>query len=60
MIERILVDAFGVLSCQFRSIVLQVGARLPIHTLNHWTEQLVVPGFYLGVCLSVTFLIVDP
>ena len=37
--------AFGVLSCQFWSIVLQSGARLPIHTLNYWTEQSVVPGF---------------
>ena len=33
------------LSCQFWSIVLQSGARLPIHTLNYWTEQSVVPGF---------------
>ena len=33
-IERFLGDAFGVLSCQFWSIVLQSGARLPIHTLN--------------------------
>ena len=37
--------AFGVLSCQFCSIVLQSGARLPIHTLNYWAEQSVVPGF---------------
>ena len=36
---------FAVLSCQFWSIVLQSGARLPIHTLNYWTEQSVVPGF---------------
>ena len=36
---------FGVLSCQFWSIVLQSGARLPIHTLNYLTEQSVVPGF---------------
>ena len=49
-----------VLSCQFWSIVLQSGARLPIHTLNYWTEQSVVPGFQLEVCLNVTFLIVDP
>ena len=27
------------------SIVLQSGARLPIHKLNYWTEQSVVPGF---------------
>ena len=25
-------------SCQFWSIVMQSGARLPIHTLNYWTE----------------------
>ena len=36
---------FRVLSCQFWSIVLQSGARLPIHTLNYWTELSVVPGF---------------
>ena len=30
---------------RFWSIVLQSGARLPIHTLNYWTEQSVVPGF---------------
>ena len=27
------------------SIVLQSGARLPIHTLDYCTEQSVVPGF---------------
>ena len=36
---------FRVLSCQFWSIVLQAGARLPMHTLNYWTEQSVVPCF---------------
>ena len=45
MIYRFLGDAFGVLSCLFWSIVLQSGARLPIHTLNYWTEQSVVQGF---------------
>ena len=60
MIDQFLGDAFGVLSCQFGSIVLQSGARLPIHTLNYWTDQSVVPGFKLGVCLNVPFLIVDP
>ena len=45
MIDRFLEDAFVVLSCQFWSIVLQSGARLPIPTLNDWTEQSVVPGF---------------
>ena len=34
-IDRFLGDAFVVLSCQFWSIVLQSGARLPIHTLNY-------------------------
>ena len=43
--RALLGDAFGVLSCQFLSIVLQSGARLLIHTLNYWTEQSVVPGF---------------
>ena len=60
MIDHFSGDAFKVLSCQFWSPVLQAGARLPLHTLNYWTVQSVVPGFYLGVCLSVTFLIVDP
>ena len=32
MIDRFLGDGFGVLSCQFWSIVLQSGARLSIHT----------------------------
>ena len=34
MIDRFLGGAFGGLSCQFCSIVLQSGARLPIHTLQ--------------------------
>ena len=50
----------GVLSCLFWSTVLQCGARLPMNTLNYWTVQSVVPGFWLRVCLSVTLLIVDP
>ena len=33
---------------------MQCGARLPIHTLNFWAVQSVVPGSYLRVCLSVT------
>ena len=37
--------AFGILSCQFWSTILQSGARLPIHTSNYWTVQSVVPGF---------------
>ena len=60
MIDHFLGDAFGVLSCQFWSTVLQSGSRLPIHTLNYWILQSVVPGFKLCVCLSVTLLIVDP
>ena len=45
MIDRFLGDAFGVLSCQFWSTALQSAARLPMHTLNYWTEKSVVPGF---------------
>ena len=60
MIDHFLGDAFGVLSYQFWSTILQSGARLPIHTLNYWTVQSVEPGFKLGVCLSVILLIVDP
>ena len=37
-------DASGVLSCPFWSTVLQCGARLPIHTINYYTVQSVVPG----------------
>ena len=51
-------DASGVLSCPFWT-VLQCGAPLPIHTFNYCTVQSVVPGSELGVCLSVTLLIVD-
>ena len=59
--ERLLLwRCFGVLSCQFWSTVLQSGAQLLAHTLSYWTVQSVVPGFKLGVCLSVTLLIVDP
>ena len=53
MIDRFLEDDFCVLSCHFWSIVLQSGARLPIHTLSG-------ARFLTGVCLSVTLLIVDP
>ena len=42
--RSLLVRCFRGLSCQFWSIVLQSGALLPIHTLNYWTEQSVVPG----------------
>ena len=45
MTDRFLGDAFGVLSYQFWSTVLLSVARPPIHTLNTWTVQLVVPGF---------------
>ena len=51
MIDRFLGEAFGVLSCQFYSIVLQCDARLPIHTLNYYTVQSVVPASELGVCV---------
>ena len=43
MIDRFLGDAFGVLSYQFWT-GLQSGVPLPIHTLNYWTMQSVVPG----------------
>ena len=43
--SHLLGGAFGVLSCRFWSIVLESGSRLPIHTLNYWTEQSVVPCF---------------
>ena len=45
MIDRFLGGAFGVLSCQFWSTVLQSVALLPIHTLNYQTVPSVVPGF---------------
>ena len=54
MIDHFLGDAFGFFSCQFWSTVLQCGALLPIHTLNYWTVQSVVPVFWKRVCLSVT------
>ena len=52
-------DAFGVLSCQFWNTVLQCGVRLPIHTLNYFTEQSVVPAFQLVARLTMIFPIVD-
>ena len=52
-------DVFGVLSCQFWNTVLQCGVRLPIHTLNYWTGQSVVPALQLVACLTVIFPIVD-
>ena len=59
MMDRFLGDTFGVLSYQFWSTVLQSSARLPIHTLNYWTVQSVMPGFKLEVFLGVTLPIVD-
>ena len=59
MIDRFLRDTFGVFSCPFWGTVLQCGAWLLIYTLNYWTVQSVVPGFLLGVSMSVTLLIVD-
>ena len=41
-------DAFGVLSWEFWSIVLQSGARLPIHTLNYRTEHVSGAQFLTG------------
>ena len=57
--KSLLVGCFRVLSCLFWCSVLQCGARLPIHRLNYWTLQSVVPCVSLGVCLSVTLLVVD-
>ena len=51
MIDYFLGDAFWVLSCQFWSIFLQSGARLPIHTLNYWTEHQWCPVSNWGVFL---------
>ena len=45
MIDLFFGNAFRVLSCPFWYTVLQCSARLPIHTLNYWTMQSVVPGF---------------
>ena len=45
IIDRFYGDAFRGFSCPFWSTLLQCGARLPIHTLNYWTVQSVVPGF---------------
>ena len=58
MINHFLGDALRVLSCPFWSTVLQSGAWLPIHTLNCWTVQAVVPVFLLEVCLGVILLII--
>ena len=40
MIDHFLGDAFGVLSCQFWSTVLQSGARLPILILTYLLTHL--------------------
>ena len=47
MIDRFWGDAFGVLSYQFWSTVLQSGARMPIHTLNYWTDRAVIGARFL-------------
>ena len=47
MIDRFLGEAFGVLSCQFWSIVLHSGALLPMHTLNYWTARAVSGARFL-------------
>ena len=44
-VRSLLGRCFLVLYRQFWSTVLQSGARLPIHTLNYWTVQSVVPCF---------------
>ena len=43
LIGHFLRDAFGGMYCLFWCAVLQCDARLPIHTLNYWTVQSVVP-----------------
>ena len=50
MIDCFLGDAFGVLSCQFWSTVLQSGARLPIHTLNCWSPVSLSQWFPVSNC----------
>ena len=60
MIDRFLGHAFGVLSWQFWSSVLQSGGRLPIYTLNYWTVYSQWFPVSNWGCVSVTWLIVDP
>ena len=53
MIDRFLGDAFGVLTCQFWSIVLQSGARLPIYTMHKLLDRAVsVARFQTGGVLE--------
>ena len=63
MIDCLLGDAFGVLSCPFWSTVVQCGARLQIHTLINLLDQVVSGESFLtgGVfkCNIVTLHIVD-
>ena len=60
VIDRFLGDALGVLSCPFSSTVLQCGDQLLIHTLIKLLNRVVSgPSFLTGMCLSVTFQIVD-
>ena len=47
MIDCFLGGAFGVWLCPFWSTVQQCGARLPIHTLNYWTMQVVSGASFL-------------
>ena len=54
MIDRLLADA---LCCPFLSTDLQSEARL--HTLKLLDSAVSGDHFITGVCLSVTFLIVD-
>ena len=55
MIDCLLVDAFGVLSCPFWSTVLQCGARLPKH-LKLLDRAVRGARFVILVCLRVTLL----
>ena len=48
MIDRFLGDAFWVFSCPFWSIVLQCGARLPMHTLKYRNRAISGARFLTG------------
>ena len=58
MIERFLGDAFGVLSCQFWSIVLQSCGRLRIHTVKR-VCRILICCFLYSVFYSLLLDILD-
>ena len=55
MIRRLILG-HTLLNLFFITIFINLGYR----ELNYWTVQSVVPSFQLGVCLSVSLLIIDP